>query len=96
MDETGSSVISQISQINLEPVLSQFTVEDLEDANMTAFHINGLPRFQESRQNKADLKDQYWEAPPDLLNDDSSGDTTVFLQDDMLQGEDMGEWLADA
>ena len=65
--------------MNLEPVLSQFTVEDLEDANMAQIHRNGLPRFRENN-----------ELQPE---DDES---TILLQEDLLEVEDMGEWLADA
>ena len=65
--------------MNLEPVLSQFTVEDLEDANMALIHRDGLPRFREDEEVKPE--------------DD---DSTIMIQDDLLQVEDMGEWLDDA
>ena len=80
--------------MNLEPVLSQFSVEDLEDSNMAAIHRNGLPRFRENENND----DFYAEIPPLLEDDasDDSDDSTVILDGDDVQAEDMGEWLADA
>ena len=80
--------------MNLEPVLSQFSVEDLEDSNMAAIHRNGLPRFRENENN-----DDFYADMPPLLEDDASDDSddsTVILDGDDLQAEDMGEWLADA
>ena len=80
--------------MNLEPVLSQFSVEDLEDSNMAAIHRNGLPRFRENENN-----DDFYADMPPLLEDDASDDSddsTVIIDGDDLQAEDMGEWLADA
>ena len=54
--------------MNLEPVLSQFLVEDLEDSNMAAIHQNGLPRFRENEN--YDYLDN--DLPPPLLEDDAT------------------------
>ena len=59
---------------------------------MAAIHRNGLPRFREN-QSYEYLED---DLPPPLLEEDCSDESTVVLDGDVFQGEDMGEWLADS